>query len=81
MADVLDNGKYMLENLPGEVMRKAMETTNKLSQKGSFYYGTGGYETVTIGGNSYQIYQTTAMNPPTGSDGIYYLSINKNGSE
>ena len=81
MADVLDNGKYMLENLPGEVMRKAMETTNKLSQKGSFYYGTGGYETVTIGGNSYQIYQTTAMNPPTGSDGIYYLSINKNGSD
>lgn len=81
MADVLDNGKYMLENLPGEVMRKAMETTNKLSQKGSFYYGTGGYETVTVGGNSYNIYQTTAMNPPTGSDGIYYLSIKQNGSD
>lgn len=64
MAEILDSsGKYMQNGLPGEPMRKAMETSSKLTKKGSIYVGTGAVETLNVGGEMYNVYETQACEP------------------
>ena len=64
MAVILDtNGNYFAENLPGQVVRKALETKALLTKKGAVYVGEGATESVTVAGESYAIPKTKAVVP------------------
>ncbi len=65
-------GKTIAPGLRADVMRKLMETKNTLSQKGSIYVGTGNKETITVGGDTCEVYETEALAP--GDAGSFLLS-------
>lgn len=63
MADVINNDKNIVAGLRADVMRKAIETKDLLTSKGSIYVGTGTKETV----DNYDLYKTDAL--PVGTNG------------
>lgn len=65
------NSKTIKPGLRADVMRKLMETKNTLTKKGSIYVGTGSKETVTVGSDTCDIYETAPLDPP--SDGGFFL--------
>jgi len=65
MTNVVNNGN-IIQNLRADIMRKAMQPKGLLSDKGGIYVGTGQYEDIVAGDDTYRIYKTVELYPGSG---------------